>query len=114
MMLSAAGISVRRGGRTILDRVTLAASAGEFIAIVGPNGAGKSTLLSALAGLLRPDSGLIQFQGKPVAQFTSSALAQLRAYLPQNPRCEWPITVERLVALGLTPTQSARRDGRSG
>jgi iron complex transport system ATP-binding protein len=34
-------------------------------------------------------------------------LAQRRAYLPQNPRCEWPISVERLVALGLTPTLPA-------
>jgi iron complex transport system ATP-binding protein len=34
-------------------------------------------------------------------------LARRRAYLPQNPRCEWPISVERLVALGLTPTLPA-------
>jgi iron complex transport system ATP-binding protein len=34
-------------------------------------------------------------------------LAHRRAYLPQNPRCEWPISVERLVALGLTPTLPA-------
>jgi iron complex transport system ATP-binding protein len=104
MMLAADNICVRRGGRAILDRVSLQASAGEFIAIVGANGAGKSTLLSVLAGLLRPDSGRILFKGQPLAQFEGSALARQRAYLPQNPRCEWPISVERLVALGLTPT----------
>ena len=103
MMLLAENICVRRGGRAILDSVSLEAGAGEFIAIVGANGAGKSTLLSVLAGLLQPDSGRVAFKGQPLSQFEGSALARLRAYLPQNPRCEWPISVERLVALGLTP-----------
>jgi iron complex transport system ATP-binding protein len=104
MMLAAEGLCVRRGGRAILDQVSLVADVGEFIAVIGSNGAGKSTLLSALAGLLQPDSGRITFKGEPLAQYEGAALARLRAYLPQNPRCEWPISVERLVALGLTPT----------
>jgi iron complex transport system ATP-binding protein len=104
MMLVADNICVRRGGRAILESVSLQAGAGEFIAILGANGAGKSTLLSVLAGLLQPDSGHIVFKDRPLSQFEGSALARLRAYLPQNPRCEWPISVERLVALGLIPT----------
>lgn len=103
MMLAAENICVRRGGRAILDAVSFNAAAGEFVAIVGANGAGKSTLLSVLAGLLQPDSGRIVFKGRPLAEFEGAALARLRAYLPQNPRCEWPISVERLVALGLIP-----------
>jgi iron complex transport system ATP-binding protein len=105
--LSATAVCVRRGGRVILDRVSLSASAGEFIAVIGANGAGKSTLLSALAGLMKPDSGDIVLDGTPLATLTGVALARRRAYLPQNPRCEWPISVERLVALGLTPTLPA-------
>jgi iron complex transport system ATP-binding protein len=104
MMLVAENICVRRGGRAILDAVSLRAGAGEFVGIIGANGAGKSTLLSVLAGLLQPDSGRIVFKDRPLAQFQGSDLARQRAYLPQNPRCEWPISVERLVALGLTPT----------
>ena len=103
MMLLAENIRVHRGGRAILEDVSLQAAAGEFIAIVGSNGAGKSTLLNVLAGLLRPDSGRVAFKGRPLAEFDGAELARLRAYLPQNPRCEWPISVERLVALGLTP-----------
>jgi len=103
-MLAAQGLCVRRGGRAILDQVSLEAGAGEFIAIVGANGAGKSTLLSVLAGLLQPDLGNVMFKGQPLGHFPGSALARLRAYLPQNPRCEWPISVEHLVALGLIPT----------
>ncbi len=105
--LSASVVSVRRGGRAILDQVSLRACAGEFIAVIGANGAGKSTLLSALAGLLKPDSGSIALDDANLGGITGAALARRRAYLPQNPRCEWPISVERLVALGLTPTLPA-------
>ena len=100
-MIAARNISVTRGGRSILSDVSLSARAGEFIAVIGPNGAGKSTLLSALAGLLTPDAGSVTLDGAPLASLPD--LAGRRAYLPQNPRLEWPISVERLVALGLTP-----------
>jgi len=102
-MIRADGISVRSGGQTILDDVTLALQPGSFVALVGANGAGKSTLLSVLAGLLRPDAGAILFDGTSIADLNRRLLAQRRAYLPQGPRAEWPISVERLVALGLTP-----------
>jgi iron complex transport system ATP-binding protein len=106
-MLAASGLCVQRGGRAILNQVSIEAAAGEFIAVVGANGAGKSTLLSVLAGLLQPDRGSVTFRGKSVAEFEGSSLARVRAYLPQNPRCEWPISVDGLVALGLTPSQRA-------
>jgi iron complex transport system ATP-binding protein len=103
MILAADSITVRRGGRTILDGVSLQAHAGEFIAVIGPNGAGKSTLLSVLAGLLNPDAGRVTLDSKSLSALSYAQLAAKRAYLPQNPRLEWPISVERLVALGLTP-----------
>ena len=102
-LLAAENITVARGGRTILRDVSLQAHAGEFIAVLGPNGAGKSTLLSVLAGLLKPDSGKVMLDSKPLAFLSMKQLAARRAYLPQNPHLEWPISVERLVALGLTP-----------
>ena len=101
--LIAANIGVSRGGRIILRDIELRATNGEFIAVIGPNGAGKSTLLSALAGLLPPDRGSIGLDGRALASVRASELARRRAYLPQDPRCEWPISVERLVGLGLTP-----------
>lgn len=105
--LDAVNIFVQRGGHVLLDKVCLQARSGEFVAVIGANGAGKSTLLSVLAGLLEPDSGEVALDGYPIAGFSGRKLAQRRAYLPQNPRCEWPIAVERLVALGLTPTLPA-------
>ena len=105
--LDAAKIFVRRGTRAILDDVSLHAESGDFVAIIGANGAGKSTLLSVLAGLLRPDSGNVMLDGVSIRVLSGMQLAHRRAYLPQNPRCEWPLSVERLVALGLTPTLPA-------
>jgi len=101
--LATEGLGVRRGGRDILRDVTLELPTGAFVAVIGANGAGKSTLLAALAGLTRPDAGAVTLDGMPLAQIGLRELARQRAYLPQNPRCDWPIAVERLVALGLTP-----------
>jgi len=102
-VLAAENITVTRGGKAILRDVSLQAHAGEFIAVVGPNGAGKSTLLKVMAGLLKPDTGRVMLDANPLAALSTRQLAARRAYLPQNPLLEWPISVERLVALGLTP-----------
>ena len=45
----------------------------------------------------------VTLDGETLTRLTPKALARARAYLPQSPRAEWPISVERLVALGLTP-----------
>jgi len=102
-LLAAENITVTKAGRAILRDVSLQAHAGEFIAVLGPNGAGKSTLLKVLAGLLKSDSGQVMLDSKSLASLSTRQLAARRAYLPQNPYLEWPISVERLVALGLTP-----------
>jgi len=103
----AKSVTVRRGSRVILDNISISATKREFIALIGANGAGKSTLLSVLAGLLVPDSGAVEIDNVPIANVSAAKLARFRAYLPQNPRCEWPISVARLVALGLTPNLPA-------
>ncbi|HXJ02617.1 MAG TPA: ABC transporter ATP-binding protein [Micropepsaceae bacterium] len=107
MRLETQELIVRRAGQDILDRASLCAESGEMIGVIGANGAGKSTLLSVLAGLLKPDTGMVRLDGRSLAEIRGRDLARVRAYLPQNPRCEWPISVERLVALGLTPSLPA-------
>jgi iron complex transport system ATP-binding protein len=105
--LTASRLSIRRAGRAIVRDVGFRAGSGEFIAVVGANGAGKSTLLAALAGLVAPDAGTVLLDDVDLASLTRVQIARRRAYLPQNPRCEWPISVARLVALGLIPTLPA-------
>ena len=101
--IEAHGMTVLRGGRAIVDDVAMQMSGGQFVGLIGPNGAGKSTLLSVLAGLLTPEHGSVTLDGIAIASLNRRQLAHVRAYLPQNPRAEWPVSVERLVALGLTP-----------
>jgi iron complex transport system ATP-binding protein len=101
--LQAEHLTVRRSGRAILDDVSLDIEGAGYVAVIGANGAGKSTLLSCLAGLITPDHGEARLDGKPLLRWRPADLAKVRAYVPQNPRCEWPISTSRLVALGLTP-----------
>lgn len=101
--LAARDVTVMRGGRSIVDEVSLDMAAGQFVGLIGPNGAGKSTLISVLAGLLKPDQGVVALDGAALSSLDRRQLARVRAYVPQNPRSEWPVSVERLVALGLTP-----------
>jgi iron complex transport system ATP-binding protein len=106
--LHAGGIRVVRGDRQILGDLHLECAGGEFIAVIGPNGSGKSTLLATLAGLLRPDAGEVRLDDQLLGSIGAHELARRRAYLPQNARCEWPLPVERMVALGLLPAGFAR------
>ncbi len=56
-------LTVRFDGVTALDRVSLSMSPGEIRGIIGPNGAGKTTLFRTIAGLVRPETGSILFEG---------------------------------------------------
>ena len=55
--LTIRGLTVRRGGRAILDDVSLEIEAGQFVALVGPSGSGKTTLLKSINRLVEPDDG---------------------------------------------------------
>ena len=101
--LSLSGVTHRRGDRVVLDTVDVSFAPGRLTAVIGPNGAGKSTLLEVAAGLLRPDAGDVRLGDEPIRAIAPRTLAARRAYLPQSPRAEWPVSVERLVALGLSP-----------
>ena len=84
-MLEFRDVTVRRGGRVILDRVSLAVSPGEHLVLTGPSGGGKSTLLKA-ALLFEPvDEGEVLWDGRRV---TADDLAAHRArflYIGQKP-----------------------------
>ncbi|MFD1034865.1 ABC-F family ATP-binding cassette domain-containing protein [Sphingomonas hankookensis] len=56
-MLNLNGITVRLGGRTILDNASAALPPGSRVGLIGRNGAGKSTLVRVIAGQLEPDNG---------------------------------------------------------
>jgi ATP-binding cassette, subfamily F, member 3 len=63
-MLNLSGITVRLGGRTILDRATAALPPKSRVGLIGRNGAGKSTLMKVMIGQLEPDDGSIEMPRK--------------------------------------------------
>jgi branched-chain amino acid transport system ATP-binding protein len=58
-MLRLDGLSVARGGRTVVREVSIDIPPGEVTALLGPNGAGKSSLVLAVGGVLRPTAGRV-------------------------------------------------------
>jgi ATPase subunit of ABC transporter with duplicated ATPase domains len=70
-VLAARRISKSYGDVVVLDRLSIAVTPGVRIGVVGPNGIGKSTLLRVLAGIERPDSGVVSREppGLTVAHF---------------------------------------------
>ncbi len=75
--LEVRGLTVRFGGLTALDDVTLAAAPAQVTGIIGPNGAGKTTLLNAVCGFVRPQSGEIWFGGSRLSRIRPHRLARL-------------------------------------
>ncbi len=61
--LNVGSLSLQRGERRLFDHFDLTLRAGEAVSLTGANGAGKTSLLRAVAGLLRPESGAITFDG---------------------------------------------------
>ena len=80
----------------VLSDISFSMKQGEFIAVVGPSGCGKSTLLSIIAGLIKPEKGLIKINGKYLRESTTNI-----GYMLQHDQLfEWR-TVYHNVLLGL-------------
>ena len=76
-LLELQGLAKHFGGVAATDGVSLAVRAGEILALIGPNGAGKTTLVAQISGLLRPDDGLIRFEGADITRTTAHARVRL-------------------------------------
>jgi ABC-2 type transport system ATP-binding protein len=63
-MLQVDALKKSYGALVAVDGVSLRAGAGEIIGLLGPNGAGKTTTVSMIAGLVRPDSGTVEIEGR--------------------------------------------------
>ena len=102
------GISKSFSGNTVLADVTIAARAGEVLALLGENGAGKSTLMKILAGVHQPESGEILIDGQPLkfarpADALSAGIAMIYQELSLAPH----LTVAENIFLGREPLKFA-------
>ncbi|MEU7829028.1 ABC transporter ATP-binding protein [Nonomuraea sp. NPDC049129] len=77
-MLEARALRKTFASTVALDGVSLEIGAGEIVAITGPSGSGKSTLLHCLAGIIRPESGEVLFDGKRIDTLGENDRTNLR------------------------------------
>ncbi|MEK7342927.1 MAG: ABC transporter ATP-binding protein [Pseudomonadota bacterium] len=101
--IAAEGLSVRLGRHPAVTGIDLKLTSGQLVGVIGPNGAGKSTLIRGLLGLVRPAAGRVTIDGADIAGLDRRAIARTIAYLPQGQTLHWPLSAERLVALGRLP-----------
>ena len=83
-----------------LRDVSFGVEEGEIAAIIGANGAGKSTLMWTLVGLLKPASGTITFNGRPIKPVAHQAVASGIALVPERRRLFPNLTVRENLTLG--------------
>jgi iron complex transport system ATP-binding protein len=96
------GVTVRLGGRPVVDDVDVSVAAGAWVALIGPNGAGKTTMLRAIAGLV-PFEGSIAVNGRQTREMHRREIARTVAVVPQEPSTPSWMTVAEYVLLGRTP-----------
>ena len=105
-MIEAKNLSVTIGAKKILDRVSAKIEAGKVTAILGPNGAGKSTLLKSLTGSQKIARGTVTLHGKPLHDYSLSALSRKRAVLSQSNPISFPFTAREIVMMGRHPYEA--------
>ncbi|WP_058303211.1 ABC transporter ATP-binding protein [Gorillibacterium timonense] len=97
--------TLRLGDREVLRSLNLTVEDGCFYGIIGPNGGGKSTLLRLLSGVLRPDSGAVEIDGRAAADYPRKELARKLAVLPQEGVAAPGFTVREVLEMGRYPYQ---------
>lgn len=113
-VLETSALSKSFGGLAAVRDVSIALRRGELHAVIGPNGAGKSTLVNLLSGELRPTSGEIRLDGRPVENASAPRMAQAgvaRSF--QRTNIFPPLTIHENVRLAAqaihTPTRELLR-----
>jgi osmoprotectant transport system ATP-binding protein len=103
-------VSKRYGDTLVLDDVSLAVKAGEFLAVVGPSGSGKTTLLRLVNRLIEPGAGSVRVQGEDVRAADPVGLRRRIGYVFQGIGLFPHMTVAENIAI--TPKLLGWDEGR--
>jgi branched-chain amino acid transport system ATP-binding protein len=76
-VFAARSLTVRFGGVTALEDVSVSVAGGEVLGVIGPNGAGKTTLFNVMCGFVSPQSGSVEWKGETIAPVRTNRLAHL-------------------------------------
>jgi len=100
-ILEANNLTMRFGGVTALDDLTMHVNEGEVLGLLGPNGSGKTTFFNVITGLYRASSGGVSFRGENITDATAQEVylhAITRTF--QRSRLSLPLTVFDNIAIG--------------
>jgi iron complex transport system ATP-binding protein len=101
-------LGVARGGRVLISDLDWQLARGELWCVLGQNGVGKTTLSYVLAGLIKPSSGQISFDGADIELLSAHALAHKRGLMPQQQVDAFSSSVLDTVLIGRTPFRIGR------
>ncbi len=82
--ISCKNISVSYGQKPVLKDISFSVTAGSRIAIIGPTAAGKTQLLYLLTGLMKPNAGMVEFNGRGIDQFDKKSFHQQVGFVFQD------------------------------
>ena len=85
--------------RPAIKDISLTVRRGEIIALVGENGSGKSTLAAVMAGLYRPESGIVRWDGADLRAFSPETIRDRVAVVMQEPT-RWPFSARQNITIG--------------
>ncbi len=84
------------GHRRVVNGVSINVGAGEIVGLLGPNGAGKTTSFNMVVGIVKPDEGVVKFDGNAITTLPMHKRARLGiGYLTQEPSVFRKLTVEQ-------------------
>ncbi len=97
--------------RRVVNGVSITVAPGEIAGLLGPNGAGKTTTFNIVVGLVRPDAGSVNFQGRNMTRLPMHKRARLGiGYLTQEPSIFRKLTVEQNILAILETCRLSRQE----
>ncbi len=102
-MLRLEDVSFRYRTTPALRHISLTIEKGEWLCLVGPNSSGKSTLLRVMSRILRPQSGSVELDKRPLDMWELPALARILTVVSSEDYFVFPFSVEQIVLMGRTP-----------
>ncbi|PPK65531.1 ABC transporter ATP-binding protein [Actinokineospora auranticolor] len=100
-LLEVENLSVAYGAIEAVRDISFAVGEGQIVSLIGSNGAGKTTTLRTISGLLRPLTGAIRFEGKPIESLAAHTILELGvAHCPEGRRLFGRMTVAENLQLG--------------
>ncbi|MCC7166641.1 MAG: ABC transporter ATP-binding protein [Rhodospirillales bacterium] len=112
-LLSVEGLVKRFAGFVALSEIRLAVAPGERLGLIGPNGSGKTTLINCVSGLLRPEQGIILYDGQAITRmpaFERTRLGIARSFQIPRPFRSMSVLENLMVPLDYVAHRGQLRD----